>query len=231
MMNVDLQKFCEDMAAQAEAKTREEARKLGLSLAEFEAYKAREDARKADPRRPRWIDAHDGIQPKHVLEAIYDGKLEQDNGILAVDRWLESENGPPCLVLLGGTGAGKTVAALHAMRKVEWSRFVRAPELGAHVRPTIDERRIGQREMDPRRMSLLVLDDLGAEQLTPRFAEALFLTIDARQDVRRRTIITSNLGKEDFRPRYDSRVVDRLNSIARVISLGGQSRRQQRAGL
>lgn len=206
------------------------AKELGISLEELDA-RQKEEERKRDPFRDKWLADHDGLQPRHVLEAIYDGSTDRTKGIIAADKWINNPKSPPCLFLLGGTGAGKTVAALHALRRMKWGRFVRAAELGATVKPTIDERKIGHKELDPRNVRLLVLDDLGAEQLTARFAEALFLTIDARQDPKRRTIITSNLRREDFRQRYDARVIDRLNSMSLVFSLGGESLRPKVAGL
>lgn len=229
-MNIDVSKLVEDARRAHEANRLDEARSLGITPEELDERKAAAK-RKADPLRAKWLARYDGIQPRAVLEAIYDGRLDETVGIRAVEHWLSAQDPAPCLVLLGGTGSGKTVAALHAIRRLEAGSFARAPELGGAVRPTFDERKLGQRELDPRSVRLLVIDDLGAEQLTPRFAEALFLAIDARQDVSRRTIITSNLGKEDFRPRYDARVIDRLNAIARVASLGGDSLRQKRAGL
>lgn len=229
-MNIDVQKLIEDARRAHEANRIAEAHRLGITPEELDRRKA-EAKRKADPARAKWLARYDGIQPRAALEAVYDGELEQTVGIRAVEHWLAAKDPAPCLVLLGGTGSGKTIAALHAIRRLEGSRFVRAPELGGAVRPTLDERKLGQEELDPRRVRLLVIDDLGAEQLTPRFEQALFLAIDARQDLSRRTIITSNLGKEDFRPRYDARVIDRLNAIARVASLGGDSLRPKRAGL
>lgn len=229
-MNIDVQKLIEDARRAHEANRIAEAHRLGITPEELDQRKA-EAKRKADPARAKWLARYDGIQPRAALEAVYDGKLEETVGIRAVERWLSAKDPAPCLVLLGGTGSGKTIAALHAIRRLEAARFVRAPELGGAVRPTSDERKLGQEELDPRRVGLLVIDDLGAEQLTPRFEQSLFLAIDARQDVSRRTIITSNLSKEDFRPRYDARVIDRLNAIARVASLGGDSLRPKRAGL
>lgn len=229
-MNIDVQKLIEDARRAHEANRIAEAHRLGITPEELDRRKAAAE-RKDDPARAKWLARYDGIQPRALLEAVYDGRLDETVGIRAVDRWLSSPGDAPCLVLLGGTGSGKTIAALHAIRRLEGARFVRAPELGGAVRPTLDERKLGQEELDPRRVRLLVIDDLGAEQLTPRFEQALFLAIDARQDLSRRTIITSNLGKGDFRGRYDSRVIDRLNAIARVVSLGGDSLRPKRAGL
>lgn len=229
-MNVDVQQIVEGARRAHEQARRDEAERLGITLEELEARKKREQ-RRANPERAKWLSRYDGLQPRGVLEDIYDGRLRHTVGIRAVERWLSSPDATPCLVLLGGTGSGKTVAALHAIRRLQSARFVRAPELGGAVRPTMDERRLGQEELDPRRVKLLVLDDLGAEQITPRFEQSLFLSVDARQDIRRRTIITSNLGKGDFRGRYDDRVIDRLNAIARVVALGGDSLRPKGAGL
>lgn len=216
-----------DLEAQHAARARE----LGVTAEELhERNAAAEARRKREHARSAWFGRHRGAVPDRVLEDVWHERLANPGPLRVVDAWLATD--APCLVLLGGTGIGKTVAALHgSLRHADGSRFVRATDLGAAVKPTLDERKLGARELSPRHVEYLILDDLGVEQATPRFSEALFAVVDSRQSPSRRTVITSNLSRADFRARYDARVISRLNEMARVVDVPGADMRARRAGL
>lgn len=209
----------------------ERALELGVTPEELHRRNSESAARRERERcRSSWFGRHRDAVREGVLEDIWAGRLANPKPLRIVDAWLETD--APCLVLLGGTGIGKTTAAIHgSLRFPDTSRFVRASDLGAAIRPTPDERKLGARELSPRHVEYLILDDLGSEQITHRFTEALFTAIDSRQSPQRRTVITSNLSRADFRARYDARIISRLNDIARAIDVPGEDMRQRRAGL
>lgn len=65
---------------------------------------------------------------------------------------------------------------------------------------------------------LLVVDDLGTEPVDERWGSAIGTLIDARHDGERRTIITMNLGFDEFRERYGPRILARINeSVVPVV--------------
>ena len=53
--------------------------------------------------------------------------------------------------------------------------------------------------------------------------------IEHRQGIGR-TLITSNLSREDFAKRFDARIISRLNACARAVEIKGESRRTNGGG-
>jgi hypothetical protein len=132
-------------------------------------------------------------------------------------EWLES--GAQLLVLAGSVGTGKSLAAakvLHDWRLASatlnpWGKLVpfdgrlwiAAPHL-ARLQPWADE----VRELDD--PGLLVLDDLGEEEATPKSLSTISTVLTSRFAEGRRTIVTTNLAQSTFRDRYGDRLVDRV---------------------
>lgn len=145
--------------------------------------------------------------------------LVQTPAVQSVREWLE--RGLRWLVLTGGTGAGKSLAACLALRHAqrtetrtpyglaEWDadagRFVR---LGALFRLSDFEARDRAEWEHVKRCRVLVLDEVGGrpgDVPTPRQQEALDELVDARDRAGARTVLTSNLslqrtdtGESDF---------------------------------
>jgi DNA replication protein DnaC len=137
----------------------------------------------------------------------------------AVDSWL-SDRAARVLLIRGGVGVGKSVAAARAVamcvdagkRSVSWHRpndFVsavlhaydgNAPRLGG---------------------DMVVIDDVGRETKAD-FCEALCAFID---DYAASVLLTTNLTKDQFRDRYDVRLIDRLREVGRAVDVKGASRR------
>ena len=183
---------------------------------------------------------------------IHDGGVlanpKPTDALLAVRSFLESR--ARVLVLCGGVGTGKSIAAAEAfvapIRKVlaqrvavgdhEWEKrvtvvggtWVSAPKLPRAVDPWRYELDAGHEPIDPSR-GVSVLDDLGTEGDGQRFQEALATYIDARMNAPK-TIITTNLAKKDIRGRYGDRIADRLNHVGACVELKGTSMRRKGAG-
>ena len=122
------------------------------------------------------------------------------------------------LVLLGGTGCGKTTAATWAAREVGGGRpgFIRAETLERRGR--YDHECASWVE----RRSLLVVDDLGVEYLDGKgaFASLLDGLVDDFYSNRRRLVITSNLDPAGLRARLTDRIWSRICEAATVASCG-----------
>jgi DNA replication protein DnaC len=243
------------------------AAKEGLTLEEWRAKQDAEQDRRAEEkrvederreraaaarRRTEWITYYSASVPAEVAESVYDRDEVDTEATRLAKAWLASDK--PCLVLSGGVGTGKTVAALVAMREATglwvpkagattgWvdgvlchfahrvSPIIRAHKLAAAVDPWKHERDAG---IEPYELTdrFLVLDDLGAEMDEARFHQALFAVVDGRQSPRTRTLITTNLRREELRPKYGDRIADRLNAMAKVVQLKGASMRDRGAGL
>lgn len=199
-----------------------------------------------------WVAHYSTIVGRSMAEAVYGRREQATEAAKLVAPWLESN--VPCLVLCGGVGTGKTVAALVALRELcglvvpsprerhdvsrgidVWTPatpcpIVRATKLAVAVDPWKHERDQGAEPLSLS-MPFLCIDDLGAEFADPRFHAALFAAIDARQSPETRTLITTNLRREEIRPRYGDRIADRLNAMAKVVQLRSTSLRRQDAGL
>lgn len=155
--------------------------------------------------------------------AIVAGTLEKTQAIEHVDRWLASKL--RYLVLSGGVGVGKTVAAAYAAT-FNRGAVVPAPHLAQRLDPWKHEVDRGVVRLSLR-VPLLVIDDLGTEAAdNARFAQAFTDAIDARQD-HGRTLITTNLTGAQFKSRYDARIVDRIRHQGRFVELKGESLRGQ----
>jgi hypothetical protein len=131
----------------------------------------------------------------------------------------EARQGPmpfPWLFLMGPPDTGKTQAAVVALatfvRAYPWGRasgggrqtlpglFLAAAEFASM---DVFSQAGRERLEEVRRAQLLVLDDLGTERLGDVGLGLLHDVLDARYRDRRRTIITTHLGRRDFLFRFD----------------------------
>lgn len=85
------------------------------------------------------------------------------------------------------------------------------------------------------RAELVLIDDLGAENLSSRneswVLDRLFLIVDARYRTRRPTLWTTNLGPKDVEERVGHRIWDRILERSRMVRVTATSYRRKRAGL
>ena len=143
-----------------------------------------------------------------------------DTKAMAAVRRLDSASG--IVVLSGGTGCGKTVAACWWA----WARggvFEKAGKLSrrSHWDDTID-RLI--------RTPALAIDDLGVEYQDAKgfFSSLLDELVDTRYENNRATLITTNLGRDDFRARIGGekgRIASRVRGDGAFISISDSDMR------
>jgi DNA replication protein DnaC len=158
------------------------------------------------------------------------------------------------LILSGGVGVGKSVAAAQWMRTYvsepsRWapSRYdMMAKDCYSHkVMPSYQERtrpiwltasqlartdHYEQSGVDAiAKAPRLVVDDLGAEYNDQKgfFISLLDELIDLRYSGKRPTIITTNLDAEGFKGRYGVRIVDRIREAGRFVACGSESLRKR----
>lgn len=190
--------------------------------AEREKLRALREAAEAEKRqaheRARAF-AESGIPARAFQHANSQVVTEATRAMDAFDK-----RGDDCeiLVLSGGPGVGKTVAAarwcwnggkpglfLSAVRFVLW--------------PTYDNQQMERLFKVPR----LVLDDLGKEygDKSGNSMAKLFAVLNERYDSMLATVVTTNLTSADFRKRYGSQVCDRLKETGRFVEISGNSMR------
>jgi DNA replication protein DnaC len=134
------------------------------------------------------------------------------NALSAARQYAASPKG--WLLLTGSYGCGKThLAAAIANTCVEYGMatlFLTVPDLLDWLRYSYGSSDISyeQRFEEIRNVSLLVLDDLGAQNATPWAVEKLFQIIDYRYIRRLPLVVTSNQRLEDLDDRIRSRLQD-----------------------
>ena len=122
--------------------------------------------------------------------------------------------------LCGSYGTGKThlaIAALSLWDNFSTGRFWKVPDFLRWIkRRAYDEQEPIDSVLDPYRTrnTLIVFDDLGAENQTDWAGEQLYSVLDSRYDSRLPTIITSNVSPQ----KLDGRIVSRFRSGLVVCS-------------
>lgn len=156
--------------------------------------------------------------PKIHAEPVLSGsELIDTTAVEAARAWKFSQ--ATLLVLAGDVGTGKSLAAAWALwdrlvmstPKNPWGQkiapdvrlWIAAPHL-ARLTAWSDE--VAECERSP----LLVLDDLGEEEASPKSIAILSSLITTRMANGLPTIITTNLDQKTFRDRYGERIIDRI---------------------
>lgn len=209
-------------AAQDEAEREREWNRA----AEARKREAASDLRQAQRHALRAMDL-----PLDALDLVQRGSASQTLALAALEEPAD------ILVLAGGVGAGKTVAAVAwlarwVMDAGNWQQgdacqllgrglFLTAPALQRG--PRFDAKWLGHIE----RASRLVIDDLGAEYADERgsFVSLLDELINDRYARRRPTLITTNCDASVFKSRYGARIADRIRERGRFESVGAKSLR------
>ena len=129
------------------------------------------------------------------------------------------------LVLAGGLGTGKSVAAGHALVTL-MERGRTGAWVSAAGFTTLAGGFGGQAACERlKHVDVLVVDDFGAEHMSS-FAESVFFEVlAARHENEGRTIFTTNLDGPAFKQRLGSRLEDRVRSSVRWVTCAGASMR------
>lgn len=149
----------------------------------------------------------------------------------AVKRWNAQA---PGWLITGGLGRGKTylAAALarEAARRTKRVRFIHVAEYLEDLREGFK----GDEEASQHARLLIgqladaevvILDDLGGENLTPWGQEQLYLLVNRIYNRERALIVTTNLDPEGLMAHFDGRVVSRILGITTLQPMGGPDRR------
>ena len=138
----------------------------------------------------------------------------------------------PSLLMLGGTGLGKThLSQAIAKTVMEKGYFVligtaqdffRAAEKEHFGREKTDRDTLGTlTECD-----LLILDDLGAEFESNYYTSCLYYILNSRLNNGKQTVISSNLTAKQLETRYSDRIISRLFSMYQILRFTGRDIRQ-----
>lgn len=231
-----------------ETRARKEAEKLKWERIadEEEAYLIQEQ--KNNPER--WLKAS-GV-PRKYLPASF---LEFEGGESVKELCKHSVKERESMMLCGKTGCGKTHLAVAMLRHLITSTylvlwppngiygngdgqraggpkvlFASVPEILLEIREsykkdsTTTESEVIDKYAD---VSLLVLDDLGAEKTTEWVESTLYLIIDRRNRWERWTIVTSNLTLPEIETSLGARIASRLADM-KVVNIKLPDHRKRR---
>ncbi len=118
-----------------------------------------------------------------------------------LDLWAKPRSAPVLFVTMATLV--ENILSLKPSNPAEWARY---------------EQRL-------RRVPLLILDDLGAEQPDDWIHAKLDALMAERYNNLRSTLITTNLSTDKLRDKYAERIIDQLRSCLQQLDFGGKSLR------
>lgn len=199
----------------AEAQAGALSRKLDITGQSFDTFDIELFSPEPDPIH--------GLSPRDNMGVIHEfcGKYAQRFG-----------PDSPDLFFRGGAGLGKTflcacIAGILCERG-HWVRYDTAA--GAFALMEAEKFNRDEAAADEARdlfeCELLILDDLGAEFVTPFTQAAFYQLLNARLNARRKTILVSGLTEEELRRRYQPQLISRMESFALLPFFGPDLRRR-----
>lgn len=140
------------------------------------------------------------------------------------------------LLLMGGTGLGKTHLSLAIAREVVLAGYTALYTPYQTLVTQLEGAKFGRTAASYEQLAdeaaqcqLLVLDDLGAEFSNAFSVAALYELVNARLIARRPTLISTNLSPGELEARYTARLSSRIFGTYRVLPfVGADVRLQQR---
>lgn len=202
------------------------------AIAENEAHDIARDNAREDTALGAHLEAC-GVG-RVTVSAIASG-LRLTPALSVTAEWLASS--ATFLLLLGGAGTGKTVAAATVLREARVSygsgRYAYSSEAGLFVKTNTLARALFTGDTGgildrARRVPWLVVDEVGAEYADQggRWVAELEDLLDVRHEARRRTVLTSNLDAEELRARVGDRVRSRIAGAGRIALVGREDLRR-----
>ena len=161
---------------------------------------------------------------------------EQMKGVYDFCRDYAGSFGPDSLSLLfrGGTGLGKTFLSACIAREVSEKGFSVVYETTVDALGAFEQQRFHHTEEADERVArltgcdLLILDDLGTEMVTEFTRSALYTLINARLLGRKKTIISTNLTRQEMDQVYSPQICSRLEGEYQDLPFVGTDIRLQR---
>lgn len=138
------------------------------------------------------------------------------------------------LLLMGGTGLGKTHLSTAIARRVIEKGYDVLYESAPNVFGDFEYDRFRARGDEPSRSEkymnaeLLILDDLGTEMSTQFSVSCLYNLVNTRLNRGRSTVISTNLSENELSRTYDDRITSRLFGEYKILLFRGQDIRKQK---
>ena len=137
------------------------------------------------------------------------------------------------LLLIGGTGLGKTFLSSCIARVVSDAGFSIVYDTAANIFARFEDEKFGRGdESDSNEIvrylkaDLLILDDLGTEMTTSFVQSALYTIINTRLLHKKQTIVSSNYPLDSLAARYTPQILSRLEGEYEILTFSGEDIRK-----
>ena len=167
-------------------------------------------------------DPASGVAPRAQMETVFG---------VCYDYALGFSKSHMNLLFRGATGLGKTFLSACIAREVASQGFSVVYETAVGALSAFEQERsfredetADEARQQVRRMlecDLLILDDLGTENLNERTRSGLYTLVNTRLTTRRRTIISTNLSAGQMARRYSPQLMSRLEGEYQVLPFAG----------
>lgn len=142
------------------------------------------------------------------------------------DNFEDMESKGQCVVLIGGTGTGKTMLSCALLQTVGEGMYIRALDVSRKVRHAYSE---NNSELDTINQfvsqKLLVIDEIGVQMNTESEARLITDLIDQRYAEMKPTIFLSNLKQDQIKQSLGERAFSRIMQNGIIIPFYGPSQR------
>ena len=140
-------------------------------------------------------------------------------------RYAKNFDGTESMLMVGATGLGKTHLSSAIARKVIDKGYNVVYDSAQTVFDTFEAKKYGKdQDADTDRYmdcSLLIIDDLGAEHITPYTVSVLYNLVNTRLSNRKSILISTNLTPTELKTKYESRILSRLLGECKVLQFLG----------
>ncbi len=190
---------------------------------------AADELNKRSPLKPCTFESFNlSLYPEHSKNN--DNPREEMNKIFRIcvdfaDNFKGNEKG---LLMIGGTGLGKTHLSLAIAARVIEKEFCVVYNSVPELLRTIDNEQFGRSTGDTLSVisacDLLILDDLGAENTNERTSSLLYEIINGRICRALPLIVSTNLSPAELQNKYNDRILSRLFSM-NILGFKGDDNR------
>ena len=137
------------------------------------------------------------------------------------------------LLMIGGTGLGKTHLSLSIAREVLEKGYSVVYDAAGSLLHILEQEQFGRAEQKDTmglllECDLLILDDFGTEQDNSFYRSAIYTLFNSRVNSGKAMIVNTNLDHSEIQSRYGDRILSRLLFTSEILHFYGKDIRMQK---